>query len=56
MEDAAEYISNILESYGYETEYSKGYMVFEYDEDIWHTSDFRRGIVHGRKIKDGKDL
>lgn len=55
-EHAAEYISNILESYGYETEYSKGYMVFEYDEDIWHTSDFRRGIVHGRKIKDGKDL
>ena len=43
------YISYILQSYGYITEHSKGYMFFPYDEDIKNTVDLRRGIVYGKK-------
>ena len=43
------YISHILESYGYKTSHSKGYMFFSYDDDINDTLDFRRGVVYGVK-------
>lgn len=43
------YIRCLLESYGYETEHSKGYMFFSYDEHIGKTMDLRRGVVYGRK-------
>lgn len=42
-------IKDILESYGYETWTSNGYMVFLGDEDIFYYSDFRRGIVYALK-------
>lgn len=43
------YIRYLLQSYGYETEHSKGYMFFSYDDHIGNTMDLRRGIVYGRK-------
>lgn len=43
------YISHILESYGYKTSHSKGYMFFSYDDDINDTLDLRRGVVYGVK-------
>lgn len=42
-------IKDILDYYGYKTNTSKGYMVFYYDENIYSTLDFRRGIVYARK-------
>ncbi len=42
-------IKKILQSYGYKTNTSKGYMAFIWDENIFSTLDFRRGIVYGRK-------
>lgn len=42
-------IKSILQSYGYETSTSKGYMVFIYDKNIYSTVDFRRGIVYAQK-------
>ena len=44
-----ENIRFILESYGYRTSVSKGYMFFVYDEDIIDTLDLRRGVVYGEK-------
>ena len=43
------YISYILESYGYKTSHSEGYMFFPYDDDMEDTLDLRRGIVYGVK-------
>lgn len=43
------YIKFLLQSYGYATEHSKGYMFFPYDEDAGNTLDLRRGVVYGRK-------
>lgn len=42
-------IKDILQTYGYKTNTSDGYMVFIWDPDIYSTRDFRRGIVYGRK-------
>lgn len=42
-------IKEILQSYGYQTNTSKGYMVFIWDENIFSSMDFRRGIVYGRR-------
>lgn len=39
----------ILESYGYSTSVSEGYMFFTYDENILDTLDLRRGVVYGKK-------
>ncbi len=39
-------IRSILEGLGYRTEVSEGYMFFAYDEHIYDTLDFRRGIVY----------
>ncbi len=44
-----ENIRFLLESYGYKTSTSKGYMFFIYDENIMDTLDLRRGIVYGEK-------
>lgn len=43
------YISHLLQSYGYQTSHSEGYMFFSYDDDIGDTLDLRRGIVYGVK-------
>lgn len=45
------YIRYILESYGYQTSTSEGYMFFEFDNDIFDSLDFRRGIVYGVKCE-----
>lgn len=42
-------IKDIMQSYGYETSNSKGYMVFLCDEDIFYHADFRHGIVYAKK-------
>ena len=39
-------IKSILQSYGFKTSTSAGYMVFIYDTNIWNTADFRKGIVY----------
>lgn len=39
----------ILSSLGYQTQVSKGYMFFWYDEDIYDTLDLRKGILYARK-------
>jgi len=43
------YIKYLLESFGYTTSVSQGYMFFPYDKSIAYTLDFRRGIVYGEK-------
>jgi hypothetical protein len=43
------YIKYLLESYGYNTSVSKGYMLFYHDHDLLDTLDFRHGIVYGDK-------
>ena len=43
------YISYILESYGYKTSHSEGYMFFSYDDDMEDTLDLRRGVIYGVK-------
>lgn len=42
-------IKEILNTYGYTTSHSKGYMLFYHDIDIYSEPEFRRGIVYGRK-------
>lgn len=42
-------ISDLLNSYGYSTTHSNGYMCFLHDKDIWKCPEFRRGIVYGIK-------
>jgi hypothetical protein len=44
-----ENIRFILNSLGYSTETSIGYMFFPYDENIIDTLDLRKGIVYGKK-------
>jgi predicted RNA methylase len=44
-----ENIRYLLETYGYQTSTSEGYMFFPYDENILDTMDFRRGVVYGAK-------
>lgn len=44
-----ENIRFLLESYGYCTQTSKGYMFFIHDENIVDTLDLRRGVVYGYK-------
>lgn len=44
-----ENIRFLLESYGYSTQTSNGYMFFVYDDNIVDTLDLRRGVVYGYK-------
>ena len=39
-------IKSIMQSYGYKTSTSAGWMIFIYDPKIWDTADFRKGIVY----------
>lgn len=49
------YLRFLLEAYGYRTETSHGYMFYIYDENISDSLDLRRGIVYGRKEKQGEN-
>lgn len=42
-------IKDLLNLYGYKTNTSRGYMVFYYDNNIYSSLDFRRGIVYAKK-------
>lgn len=44
-------IRDLLNQYGYQTAVSDGYMLF-YDDSIFSTLDFRRGIVYAKKSLD----
>ncbi len=44
--DDAIKIKSIMQSYGYKTSTSDGWMVFIYDPKIFDTADFRKGIVY----------
>lgn len=44
-----DYVSFILNSYGYDTSKSQGYVFFSYDETMVDTLDLRRGVVYGTK-------
>ena len=44
-----EKIRSLLESYGYQTAVSSGYMLFLYDNEVWRTGELRRGVVYGDK-------
>lgn len=44
-----ENIKFIMESLGYKTNVSKGYMFYAFDENIFDTLDLRRGIVYAYK-------
>ena len=39
-------VKSILQSYGFKTSTSAGYMVFFYNFDTFDTADFRKGIVY----------
>lgn len=39
-------VKSILQSFGYKTSTSAGYMIFIYDPKIFKTADFRKGIVY----------
>ena len=41
-------IKSILQSYGYKTSTSKGYMTFLWDSNIFNAADFRKGIVYAK--------
>lgn len=43
-------IKLILNSLGYQTSVSDGYMFFWYDKDIFDTLDLRRGIIYAKKL------
>lgn len=43
------YITYILNSYGYITGHSKGYMFFSFDDNMIDTIDLRRGVIYGAK-------
>jgi len=43
------YIRYLLENYGYTTSTSDGYMFFIYDDDVFDSLDFRKGIVYAVK-------
>ncbi len=38
-----------LETYGYQTTVSEGYMLFLHDDETWKKADLRRGIVYGER-------
>ena len=42
-------IKKILESHGFKTEFSKGYMLFIHDRYVLQNPELRRGIVRGIK-------
>lgn len=42
-------IENILNSYGYKTSTSSGYMLYGWDDFFYELLDFRRGVVYGQK-------
>ena len=42
-------IRSILQSYGYQTTHSNGYMLYYFSRDFYSTLDLRRGIVYARK-------
>lgn len=44
-----DYVSFIMNSYGYTTSNSKGYVFFSYDDTIMDTLDLRRGVVYASK-------
>ena len=39
-------IKSIFRKYGYEVSTSNGWMVFVWDDNIWDTTDFRKGVVY----------
>ncbi len=43
------YISNILNLYGYEVCDSRGFVTFLYDPDFYDSLDLRRGLVYAQK-------
>ena len=43
-------IRRILESYGYQTDVSSGYMLFLWEPDVFWHAEFRRGMVYGDKV------
>ena len=47
-----ENIRFILEKLGFETDVSRGYMLFMHDPYFYDTKDFRRGIVYAWKRND----
>lgn len=42
-------ITEILKKYGYKTSTSDGVVVFLWDNDIWRSLDFRKGVIYGSK-------
>ncbi len=44
------YISFILESYGYQTSHSDGYICFPYDRNMKDTLDLRRGVIYAQNM------
>lgn len=49
------YIRFILESYGYQTDTSNGYMIFIHDPYILEKADFRKGVVYASKKLESGD-
>lgn len=41
-------IKSVFQKYGYQTATSGGYMVFIWDNNIWDSADFRKGIVYAK--------
>lgn len=44
-----EYIEFILQSYGYKTKPTDGYIFFAYDENMIDSMDLRKGVIHASK-------
>lgn len=42
-------ICSLLNTYGYRSFTSQGYMLFLYSDDTWESGDLRRGIVYGER-------
>ncbi len=47
----AELIESYLTKIGYGTEYSKGNMIFTFDNNIWNSLDIRKCLIYAKKIK-----
>ena len=43
-------VKSIFQKYGYKTSTSHGHMVFIWDNNIWETADFRKGMVYARNF------
>ena len=41
-------IRSVFKSHGYETWTSDGWMILLWEERVWETSDFRKGVVHAK--------